>query len=98
MKTTTYYILINIKTADSFVSIGKFFIGNNRRLADKLFNKLKGSSEVNEKTMLAMEFMETADGLPLNLQIISCSLGELAANCRIITKETFKAINLEELL
>lgn len=97
MKTTTFYILISIKTANGFESIGKFFIGNNRMVAHSLFRQLKGNSNVDERTILTMELMETVEGLPLNLQIISCSLEELATNCRIITKETFKTINLEEL-
>ncbi|HMU46478.1 MAG TPA: hypothetical protein PKC72_08930 [Chitinophagaceae bacterium] len=97
MKPTTYYILINIKTEDGFESIGKFFIGNNRAMSYALFHLLKGSSEINDDTMLSMELMETVQELPLNLLIIGCTLEELAHNCRIITKETFKNRNLEEL-
>lgn len=97
MKTTTYYILINIKTADGFESIGKFFIGNNKAMSYALFHLLKGSSEINDDTVLTMELMETVHQLPLNLQIIGCTLEELADNCRIITKETFRNMNLEEL-
>lgn len=97
MKPTAYYILINIKTANGFESIGKFFIGNNSELADSLFRQLKGNNDVDENTMLTMELMETVLELPQNIQIISCSLEELAYNCRIITKETFRSINLEDL-
>lgn len=97
MKATAYYILINIKSANGFESIGKFFIGNNAESADSLFYQLQGSSEVDENTMLSMELMETIQDLPQNIRIISCSLEQLAFNCRIITKETFKNINLEDL-
>ncbi|MEO5945232.1 MAG: hypothetical protein ABIP79_00335 [Chitinophagaceae bacterium] len=98
MKATAYSILININKADGFECIGKFFIGNNKKFAHSLFDQLKGNTDVNEHSMLTIELMETLNELPLNLNIISCSLDELAANCRTITKETFKAINLEELL
>ncbi|HQV56284.1 MAG TPA: hypothetical protein PLX17_12240 [Chitinophagaceae bacterium] len=97
MKATAYYILINIKTANGFESIGKFFIGNNSEAADALFYQLQGSSDVDENTMLSMELMETVRELPQNIRIISCSLEQLAFNCRIITKDTFKNINLEDL-
>lgn len=98
MKATTYYIHVNIKTAYGFESIGKFFIGNNKTFAHSLFEQLKGSRHVNENSILTIELVETFNELPINLNIISCSLDELAVNCRTITKETFKAINLEELL
>jgi hypothetical protein len=45
--------------------------------------------------MLAMELMEAVNGLPVNLHMLGCTLEELAHNCKIITKETFKLHNLE---
>jgi hypothetical protein len=41
--------------------------------------------------------METKNGLPVNMQMIGCSLEDLAENCKIITKETFKLFNLKEI-
>jgi len=98
MKQTTFYILLSLKTIDGFESFGKFVIGNNRSFAYSLFKKLKGSSEANEKSVLTIELMETVNELPLNLKIISCTLEELTENCKLITKEMFKATNLEDLL
>ena len=86
-----------MKTTTGYISFGKFFIGNNKSLAYSLFNQLEGNTEVDEKDVLTMELMETLNQLPLNLNIISCSLDQLAHNCSYITKETFKAIKLEEL-
>lgn len=98
MKQTTFYILINLKTRNGFESIGKFYIGNNRDFCYSLFKKMKGRSDVNETAVLIIELMETVNELPFNLKIINCSLEELSENCKLITKEIFKAINLEELL
>ena len=39
--------------------------------------------------------METNRGLPLNVQVISCTLEELAENCKTTTKEIFKLLNLK---
>jgi hypothetical protein len=96
MKETTFYIVLNIRTANGFESFGEFILGNSRDAAYSIFQKLKGSKKINEKTILHLDFMETKKGLPLNIGVISCSLEELAENCKIITKETFKLLNLEK--
>jgi hypothetical protein len=90
----TFYILLNIKTPNGFECFGRFKIGNNRQAAYAVFQKLKGSYTIDEKSILCMELMETVDDLPLNIKMISCSLDELTENCRLITKETFNIINL----
>ena len=95
-KETVFYVLLSIRTAAGFESYGQFFACNVREFATALFRKLKGKEEVDEKTVLTCELMETKKGLPLNLQIISCSLEEMAENCKIIIKETFRLLNLEE--
>ncbi len=97
MKQTAYCILLNIKTGNGYENFGKFFVNNHRNFAYALFEKLQGSYDVGEKAMLTMELMESVNGLPFNLKMISCTLEELMENCRLITKETFKAINLEDL-
>jgi len=96
MKQTTFYIVLNLRTCDGYESFGKFFIGNNRKFATGIFTQLKGKTNVNENSALQLDLMETINGLPVNIQMISCSLEELAENCKIITKETFKLFNLKE--
>lgn len=95
MKENTFYVLLSIKTGDGFESFGKFNLGNKRRAAAEVFRQLKGDSKVDEKTMLTIDLVETVDGLPVNLQILGCSLEDLTHNCKIIAKETFKLLNLE---
>lgn len=95
MKRTTFYLLLNLRTANGYESFGKFIIGNNRTMAYSLFAQLKGNKEVDEKAVLTMELMETINELPLNLQIISCTLEQLQLNCGTITKEIYKEMNLE---
>ena len=97
MARLSFCIELTIRTADGFENYGKFFIGNDKRFAYNIFQKLKGNTEVNDKSFLQLQFIEAQDGLPVNIQLISCSLEELAENCRIITKETFKLLNLEEI-
>ena len=95
MSATTFYAILSIKTPDGFENFGRFNLGNSRKAATAIFQQLKGSSDVNYKTMLAVEFIETVNGLPVNLHMLDCTLDELAYNCKIITKETFKLHNLK---
>ena len=94
MKENTFYVVLNIRTGEGFENFGKFNLGNNKEAASNVFNQLQGSSAVDEKTMLTVDFIETINDLPVNVQILACTLEELACNCKIIAKETFKIFNL----
>jgi len=97
MKQTTFYIVLNIRTCDGYECFGKFFMGNNKKSAAAIFEQLKGGKNVDEKSILQLDLMESVNGLPTNMQMISCSLEDLAENCKIITKERFRLLNMEEL-
>lgn len=92
---TKYHILLSMKTSTGPESFARFFIGNNRDVAAALFQKLKGTPDVDERNVLYLDFIETKNGLPLNLKLITCTLEQLGENCRLITKEIFKMNNLE---
>jgi len=92
---TRFYIAFSFKIDDDYQPFAKFFLGNNREIADTIFKSLKGSDDVNEMNVLYMDFVETWEGLPKNLKVKSCTLPELAENCSIITRELFKFANLE---
>jgi hypothetical protein len=92
---TTFYIKFTIKTFKGFESFGQFFIGNNRAAATAIFKMLKGSTEVSENTILQLDFIETKNGLPVNINLLQCTLNEMAENCKIVTKEIFKSLMLE---
>ncbi|PUZ26747.1 hypothetical protein GA0116948_102288 [Chitinophaga costaii] len=92
---STFYITLNMKTADNFETYGRFCIGNDQKAADNIFATLKGSEVIGEKDILHLELMEIKEGLPVNIRMINCTLEELSENCRIITKEIFKLLNLE---
>ena len=59
--------------------------------------QLKGNPQVDSKTMLTMELVETVYELPVNLHIRACTQEELAYNCKVIVKETFKIYNLKQI-
>jgi hypothetical protein len=97
MRQTTFNIVLNIITCNGYECFGKFFVGNNKEFATAIFDQLKGRKNVNDKTILQLDLVETINGLPANIHMISCSLEELAENCKIITKEAFKLLNMEEI-
>lgn len=96
MKENTFYVLLSICTADGFESFGKFNLGYKRKAAAEIFRQFQGSPEVDERSALTIELVETVNGLPFNLHILACTLEELAYNTRIIAKETFKLHNLKQ--
>jgi hypothetical protein len=96
MKENTFYVVLSIRAAEGFENFGKFNLGNNQEAASEVFRQLRGSSVVDEKTMLTIDLVETIHDLPVNLHILACTLDELAHNCKIIAKETFKIFNLKQ--
>ena len=97
MAVSEFHIVLNIKSGKDFQTFGKFFLGNHRKFAESVFKKLKGNKKVSHASVLYIELMETNNELPVNIQVLSCTLDELAENCKMITKETFKQCNLEEM-
>ena len=92
---TQFYITFMLKTTEGLKSFAKFFIGDDRERAITIFQNLKGTHDVSETNVLYIEFIETKGGLPINLDMMSCTLNELGKNCKTITKELFKSENLE---
>ena len=80
-----------------YEGFARYFIGDNEERARHLFDQLKGSSEGLDEAVLQMDLMETRGNLPLNLQVMGCTLEEMAENCKIITKEVFKVLTLDPL-
>ena len=92
----TFCIKLTIKTAGGHEVFGEFFLGQNRKIADNIFQQLRGDREVDDHNILQLDLMESRNGLPVNIRMMTCDLDELQENCRIITKEMFRVFNLEE--
>lgn len=96
MATTKFNLTLNIRVGEDFQCFGNFLLGSNRQFAEKILANLKGSKKITNKTILSLELVELKQELPVNIQMLSCTLDELTENCKMITKETFKLCNLEE--
>ena len=85
-----YHIELTFKTPNGPEVFARFYAGNSHGTAVAIFNKLKGSWEVDEHKLIFLNFVETHKGLPINLDTISCTLEDVGQNCKIITRELFK--------
>ncbi|MDP4218768.1 MAG: hypothetical protein Q8927_21445 [Bacteroidota bacterium] len=93
---TSYFISLNMRTANGFECFGRFDLGCDRQFAYSLFDSLRGTDAVNETDMLHMDLMEVPNGLPVNLRVIGCTSMDIALNGKIITEAMFKLLNLGE--
>ena len=55
---------------------------------------MEGNDEVSDSDILQVDFVETRDGLPVNVKIKHCTLLQMGISCQIIAKEIFKYRNL----
>ncbi len=94
---TTFFIELNMKTATGFECYGCFDLGDDREFAVKLFSKLAAQPAEGEAGVLQMDLIEKYRGLPMNMQVISCSIEELCRNVKIITRELFRRLNMDEM-
>jgi len=93
---TKYYIDLHIKTPAGFETYGTFYLGDDKEKASAIFGQLKGTDEVSEKSILHMDFTAMKDGIPLPIQILHCTIDDIAINSRIITRDVFKNLALED--
>jgi hypothetical protein len=95
--TTTFYIELNMKTIGGFERFGCLDLGDNRGFAVSLFSGLEGRPAEGDEGVLHMDLVEKYRGLPVNMQVISCTIEELCRNVRTVTRELFRRINLDEM-
>ncbi len=94
---TTFFIELNMKTATGFECYGCFDLGYDREFAVKLFSRLEGRPAEGEMAVLQMDLIEKYRGLPVNMEVICCSIDELSRNVRTITRELFRRLSLDEM-
>lgn len=94
---TIFYILLGVRTTAGFHIYGQYFLGNDREVALDIFSQLKCNETSTDKAVLHIDFMENIEGHAIKIKTICCNLEELSCNCKLITKEAFKHLNLEHL-
>ena len=91
-----YLVAINMRTADGYVETGTFLLSGSKEKALDVFGQLQGERLV-ERPLLRMDLIEREEyKLDTVIATLSCSLSEMLANVKIVMKETFRLLNLEE--
>ena len=93
-----FYIELNMKTVDGFERFGCFELGSDSGFAVMIFASLAGRPAEGDTEVLHMDLVEKRGGLPMNMQVISCTVEELAKNMKYLTRELFKKLNLDDTL
>lgn len=91
-----YRIAVNIKTPHGMQEIGSYLLGGDKYFAKATFALLEGKETLDETAVLRVDLVEQKTGdLDVILKSLSCTLNEQAENCKVITRELFKFLNLE---
>ena len=89
-----YFIELGFKTPHGPEIAARFFAGSNCKRAHAIFSKLQGNRNISDINVMFLSFVETSDGLPVDLDMIGCTLDQLGENCKVITNELFKIYSL----
>lgn len=92
---SVFYIELNMRRASDFEKYGWFELGRDRAFASWLFSNLEGRPVRDDSGILHLDLVEKRAGLPVNLQVLDCTVEELSGNVKRITKELFKRMNLD---
>jgi hypothetical protein len=87
---TLFQISLYIKTPSGFETYGTLDLGEDREQATEIFNQLKGTQDIALHSVLYMDLSEIRDGIPIPMEILHCTLEDIAYNARIITRDVFK--------
>jgi hypothetical protein len=93
---TIYSIIVNIRVPGGYAETAQFFIANAKSDATEMFNLLHGQHTTGTTPLLRMDLVaRDSNGMDTIFDSLDCTLQELTENTKIITKETFKLLNLE---
>jgi hypothetical protein len=89
-----FSLLLSLKSLAGFEVFGQFGIGHDSSAASALFDSLMGDEKLSDACVLHIDLIETDGLLPAKIRTKCCRLEELAANCKLITREIFRQKNL----
>lgn len=93
---TFFEISLNMKTIKGLETYASFYLGNDEPFAKRVFELMQGDREIKENSVISMDLTKRQNGVPYPVSILHCNWGNLAYNTKIITKEVFKELNLEQ--
>jgi len=91
-----YEISLNMKTLNGWEAYGCFRLGSDEEFAQSLYTSLQGSKDVFQDSVITIDLVKRANGLTFPIALRHCNYRQLAENVKIITRELFKRLILEE--
>jgi len=93
---TFFEISLNMKINKGLLTYASFYLGPDQQFAKRIFDLMQGEREIKENSVISMDLTKRQDGIPYPVSIVHCNWEHLAHNTKIITKEIFKELNLEQ--
>ena len=94
-KKNSFKIEFSFKTKRGPETFACFTLGDNPAVAQAIFKQVKNAVTDGVEAVMTVDFLETKNELPVNLDMINCTLDQLGEICKIITKEMFKTLQPE---
>lgn len=85
-----------MKTLNGLETYGCFDLGTNEEFARSLYTSLHGSKDISPDSVITIDLVKRENGLLFPLAIRHCNYHQLAEDVKIITRELFKRLILEE--
>jgi len=93
---SAFEISLNMKTLNGWETYGCFRLGIDEEFARNLYTSLQGNQNIFPDSVITIDLLKRENGLLFPLAIRHCNYHQLAENVKIITKELFKRLMLEE--
>lgn len=93
---TLFYIIVKMKIHDGMIECSRLSVGDQKEFAKDLFENLRGHLDPESAYVLRMDLIEEFPTHSVLIDTKACNLEELTENFRLITRETFKHLNLEK--
>jgi len=85
-----------MKTSNGLETYGCFKLGTDEAFASGLYASLQGDRDVFPDSVITIDLVKRENGLLFPLALRHCNYHQLAENVKIITRELFKRLILEE--
>lgn len=83
-------LMISFRTPAGFKRCAQYFLGNDRRFVESVFQQLTGREDTTDQAVLHLDLVETTGEVPVKVKTIGCKLSELCDNSELVTKELFR--------
>jgi len=85
-----YHLIFCLKIPYGLQNLATFNLGHHKGRAAAIFQRLKSSDAESARSILQMEFAEIKDGIPFPIEILHCTIDDIASNARVITRDLYK--------